>query len=97
MNRKGHPVREHLHTRLAALRREFETGQTELEKIEWQRTYLRETLLRISGAIQVLEELLAEGEPAGQTGGGSPDTPLTAVSPSSKEQSDALGTQRQQY
>ncbi|MGH6839736.1 MAG: peroxiredoxin family protein [Methylocella sp.] len=56
-------MREQMQTRLEALRKEFETGQAEFEKVERQRTYLRETMLRISGAVQVLEELLAEGQP----------------------------------
>jgi peroxiredoxin len=63
---KEQTMREQMQTRLGALRKEFEIGQTELEKVERQRTYLRETMLRISGAIQVLEELLAQGQPAGQ-------------------------------
>jgi hypothetical protein len=33
-----------------------------------QRTYLYETMLRISGAIQALEGLLVEGGPAGPDG-----------------------------
>ncbi len=55
-------MREQLQTRLAELRREFETGQTKLKELEQQQAYLRETLLRISGAIQILEELLASAE-----------------------------------
>ena len=46
--------------RLAALKKEFETGQARLKKLEAEQVYLRETLLRISGAIQVLEEILRE-------------------------------------
>jgi hypothetical protein len=57
-------MREQIQTRLEALRKEIEIGQAELEKIENQRTYLRETMLRISGAIKVLEELLAEEPPS---------------------------------
>jgi hypothetical protein len=68
--RKEQTMREQLQTRLAVLQKEFQTGQAELEKVEQQRTYLRETLLRISGAFQVLEELLAQGEPARQNGTG---------------------------
>ena len=59
-------VRERIQTRLEALRKEIEIGQAELEKVENQRTYLRETMLRISGAIKVLEELLVE-EPSSRT------------------------------
>lgn len=61
-------VREQMQARLDALKKELETGQADLHKVENQRTYLLETLLRISGAIQVLEELLTEARPAGQNG-----------------------------
>jgi hypothetical protein len=41
------------------LKREFETGQARLRDVDAEQLRLRETLLRISGAIQVLEESLA--------------------------------------
>ncbi len=61
-------MREHMQARLELLRKELEKGQVELQKVESQRTYLHETLLRISGAIRVLEELLAEEQSAEQNG-----------------------------
>ena len=67
-----------MEARLEALRKEFETGQAELERVERQRTYLRETVLRIGGAIQVLEELLAEGQPTGENGA-NPNETLSAA------------------
>ena len=45
--------------RLAELRREFQTGRELVEKLDRERSQAQETLLRISGAIQVLEELTA--------------------------------------
>jgi len=49
------------------LQKEFQTGQARLREVETQQAILRDTLLRISGAIQVLEELLAgNGTGAGQ-------------------------------
>jgi prefoldin subunit 5 len=45
--------------RLDMLRSEYEKGQRQLEALERQRQEVRDTLLRISGAIQVLEELQA--------------------------------------
>ncbi len=54
-------MREQIQARLEELKKELETGQAELQKVEMQRTYLHETVLRISGAVQVLEELLGEG------------------------------------
>ena len=52
-------MEDKLQSRLESLKREFETGQARLRELEMQQVNLRETLLRISGAIQVLEELLA--------------------------------------
>jgi hypothetical protein len=54
-------MREQMRARLEELKKELETGQAELQKVEAQRTYLHETMLRISGAMQALEELLAQG------------------------------------
>lgn len=51
-------MREQLEQRLTALRSEYEKGLSQLRQLESQSTSLRETLLRISGAILVLEELL---------------------------------------
>ena len=62
------PGREQLELRLDALKQEFETGQNMLRQAELQRQQLGETLLRISGAIQVLEELLGPS-PASQADG----------------------------
>lgn len=44
-------------TRLRELRAEFEQGQAKLLELDRHRQELRDGLLRISGAIQVLEEL----------------------------------------
>jgi len=55
-------MQEQIQARLAELRKEFETGQTRLQELERQQAILRETMLRISGAIQVLEEVLAESQ-----------------------------------
>jgi hypothetical protein len=60
---RDYTLREHLHARLGVLKREREKGQVELQEVDNRRAHLRETLLRISGAIQVLEELLAAEPP----------------------------------
>jgi hypothetical protein len=70
-------VREQMEARLKALKSELEAGEAELAKVENQRTYLRETLLRISGAVQVIEELLVEGQNAEQRDGTNLDAPGT--------------------
>ena len=52
-------MQQQIQSRIAVLKSEFETGQTKLRELELQQSRVRETLLRISGAIQVLEEMLA--------------------------------------
>lgn len=52
-------MREQLEQRLNQLMKELQSGEQMLAEQEKRRTQLRETLLRISGAIQVLEEALA--------------------------------------
>jgi ABC-type transporter Mla subunit MlaD len=57
-------MKEQLKHRLKELKSEFDSGKKLIADLEAKQTNLRATLLRISGAIQVLEELLArEGEP----------------------------------
>jgi hypothetical protein len=47
-----------LAARLQALRAEMARGEAQLAELDQRRAGLRDTLLRISGAIQVLQELL---------------------------------------
>ena len=51
-------MKKKLEQRLQSLKSEFESGQKMLADLEAKQANLRETLLRISGAIQVLEEEL---------------------------------------
>lgn len=53
-------MRQKLEERLNKLKSEFESGQKMLAELDAKASNLRETLLRISGAIQVLEEELKE-------------------------------------
>lgn len=55
-------MKERLEQRLNQLKTEFESGQKMLLDLETQQANLKTTLLRISGAIQVLEEMLASDE-----------------------------------
>jgi len=57
-------VREKLEQRLTELRAEYESGQRALAELEQKQATLRDTVLRISGAIQVLEEELGTRTPA---------------------------------
>lgn len=52
-------MQSQLENRLQDLRQEFEKGQKRLADLNAEATELKETLLRISGAIQVIEEFLA--------------------------------------
>jgi prefoldin subunit 5 len=52
-------MREQLEQRVSELRAEQQKGQQMLAELEAKQAELHQTLLRISGAIQILEELLA--------------------------------------
>lgn len=54
--------------RLLALRKELEKGQQQMALLDQRRQELRDTILRISGAIQVLEELQAQSGRAERDG-----------------------------
>ncbi len=57
-------MKHQLEHRLKELKAEFESGQKALADLENRQADLRNTLMRISGAIQVLEEeLVIEGKP----------------------------------
>lgn len=51
-------MREQLQARLTELARDHQIGVGRLAELDREQTALRETLLRINGAMQVLEELL---------------------------------------
>jgi predicted nuclease with TOPRIM domain len=55
-------LKEQLQKRLAELHAEYESGQKMLTALETKQANLRETLLRIVGAIQVLEEELSKAD-----------------------------------
>ncbi|QZZ22012.1 hypothetical protein J5X98_06275 [Leptothermofonsia sichuanensis E412] len=60
-------MKEQLEQRLHELRTEFESGQKMLADLETQQANLKTTLLRISGAIQVLEELLSQSQESAES------------------------------
>lgn len=73
-------MREQMEARLAALKREYAVGETQLRREEQQVNSLRETLIRMSGAILVLEELLTTAAPdASALKGQQPDDCLAIV------------------
>lgn len=73
-------MRERLEQRLQELKTEFDNGQQTLQELEAQTVSVRQTLLRISGAIQVLEEELGEAsQPHGDGSELSVEEPETAT------------------
>jgi uncharacterized coiled-coil protein SlyX len=61
-------VQKRLEQRLQELKEEFGKGQQTLEGLETQAAEVRQTLLRISGAIQVLEEELGNADQPHENG-----------------------------
>jgi uncharacterized coiled-coil protein SlyX len=57
-------MREQLEQRITELEAEQEKGQHMLSDLDARRAELQQTLLRISGAIQVLEEVLSGSTPS---------------------------------
>jgi hypothetical protein len=57
-------MRTRFETRLAELGKEYEKGLNELRELETRQASLRQTMLRISGAMQVIEEELKRPDPA---------------------------------
>lgn len=55
-------MKQTLATRLAALKSEHEAGQRMLEELETKRQSLTRTVLRIEGAIEVLQEMIASSD-----------------------------------
>ncbi len=74
-------MRERLEQRLKELTAEFEAGQQMLAELEARQAALRDTMLRLDGAITVLrEELEAVGQ-AGEDPSPGPDGALAATPP----------------
>jgi len=53
-----------MNERLGQLRAELEKGQHRLQQLDRERQEVRDTMLRISGAIRVLEEMLEQSASA---------------------------------
>jgi len=71
-------MRETLQRRLEDLRQEYELGKAKARELEKQQTQLQQTMLRISGAIQVLEEELS-AQPADAAEGSGAAIPLESA------------------
>ena len=53
-------MRERIEARRAQLQTEYDRGQAMLQQMDRERAQLEQTLLRIAGALQILNELAAE-------------------------------------
>ena len=53
-------MKDKLQLRLKALQAEYQKGQERLNELEQESSNIQSTMLRISGAIQVLQELIEE-------------------------------------
>ncbi len=56
-------LRQQLTDRVEILKRELEIGEQRLHTLDQEQLALQQTLLRISGALQVLQEILETDQP----------------------------------
>jgi ABC-type transporter Mla subunit MlaD len=75
-------MREQLQARRNELKRQFDEGQTELHQLQEREHYLREMMLRIGGALQVLNELLSEEQSSQMPTASSPRAESSVNQPS---------------
>jgi hypothetical protein len=71
------PTRACIESRLATLRSEYAKGEIEVQRVQVRLTELQQVMLRLSGAIVVLEELLASPD----NDSSDADHQLTSASP----------------
>ena len=69
-------MKAQLEQRLNELKQEFEAGQKMLADLQTKQADLQQTLLRISGAIQVLTEELAKADSPSAETAAAPSIPL---------------------
>ncbi len=81
-----------IETRLKALKAEYETGQIMIANLEEKLSSLRDTLIRISGAIQVLEEVLAEADSEANGEASQPSESLAKMQPLGELAASGEGT-----
>jgi hypothetical protein len=87
-------MQQQLQARLKVLKAEWAAGQGKLRELELQQLRLRELLLRLRGAIGVLEDLLGQAKP--ETAAPPPGSPATEHEPTAAvalEQEGGPGTQ----
>jgi chromosome segregation ATPase len=70
---------EQIEQRLKELKAEFEQGQKMLAELETRQANVKGTLLRISGAIQALEELLSPAKTHSENGARAPESAEAGV------------------
>jgi len=82
-------MHDQVQARLEALRKEMAAGQQRMQDLERQLAQVRDTMLRISGAIQVLEEIQALEEMQALDGM-RPPSAATDATPSQSQDADEL-------
>ena len=87
-------MRERLERRLEELTAEYEAGQTMLAELEARQAALRDTLLRINGAMTVLKEALAADQPPEDAPPGADGALAAAPSSAPPPEGRELGTGR---